>query len=189
VGCGAVWARAHVRGPGGSVRPPPSFADHDAVETTNRCRLVGIRRAVSLHRLCRGGMDRVVNEGRQGAIGLTQPVETAARMADAVRTRRLRCSPRCSAGSAMPSAAAAWFGPSPSWRRRFTLRVAKAAAFERCHSGAFRLRCIRSLARPLDRLRAAAGRPVAERVRLLVELGAELGAVLDRVFRSAARRP
>ncbi len=173
-GLRAVWARAHVRDLEDQY-VTASFADHDAVER----RIVAV--SLEFGVLCRFTAfvavdDRVVNEGGK-VHRVTQPVELPQgwRMPSGPATPMLTA---MSAGSAMPR-------PRPRVGRPLMAseihpEVAKAAAFSAVIP-ALPVALHTFARQALDRLRAAAGQPVAERVRLLVELGAELGAVLDRV--------
>jgi Ca-activated chloride channel family protein len=176
-GLPAVWARAHVRDLEDRY-VTASFADHDALER----RIVAV--SLEFGVLCRFTAfvavdDRVVNAG--GAVHrVTQPVE----LPQGWRVPDAPMAPVFSAMSAAPLSAAPMPATPPRPMPREPRRLVAGAAEHVASSAvipALPVALHTFARRALDRLRAAADRPVAQRIRLLVELGAELGAVLDRV--------
>jgi Ca-activated chloride channel family protein len=170
-GLRAIWARAYVRDLEDRY-VTASFADHDALE--RQIVAVSLKYGV----LCRFTAfvavdDRVVNAG--GVVHrVTQPVELP-------QGWQMPVAPQAVAFGAMDASASAPM-PQPAGKARYRRT---AAAMENAPLGAIIPAlpvALHTFARQaLDRLRATADRPSAERIRLLAELGAELVAVLDRV--------
>jgi Ca-activated chloride channel family protein len=169
-GLRAIWARAHVRDLEDRY-VTSSFADHDALER----QIVAV--SLKFGVLCRFTAfvavdDRVVNTG--GVVHrVTQPVELP-------QGWQMPVAPQATVFTAMSASAP----PSPMPRPAGKARQRTAGPMERAPltaiAPAFPVALHTFARQALDRLRAAAGQPLAERTRLLTELGAELVAVLDR---------
>jgi Ca-activated chloride channel family protein len=170
-GLRAIWARAHVRDLEDRY-VTASYADHDALER----QIVAV--SLKFGVLCRFTAfvavdDRLVNKG--GVVHrVTQPVELP-------QGWQMPVAPQAAVCTAMSASAPPPPMPQPAGKAR----QRTAGPMERAPLSAIIPAlpvALHTFARQaLDRLRAAANRPLAERTRLLAELSAELVAVLDRV--------
>jgi Ca-activated chloride channel family protein len=165
-GLRAIWARAHVRDLEDRY-VTASFADHDALER----QIVAV--SLKFGVLCRFTAfvavdDRVVNTGGVNH-RVTQPVE----LPQGWRMPATFTAMAASAPAPMPRPAGRAHSPFVAGAMEHAPLSAIIPALPVA---------LHTFARQaLDRLRAAVDRPLAERTRLLAELGAELVAVLDRV--------